>query len=226
MLTGSNILIIVLILVLVLCLYWLYKFAIQNIKTPLEKINLASTTSVPDENSSAVCYYSGWIYVNSWTAGIKTILKKGVNTPPTCHLYLNTTTPELICETDTIIDASTGVKSAQKTILQRSFPLQSWTHILLGFDGNVMDYYMNGKLVTSVQLRSVISFDRSDILLGGSGGDIYMSGFIKKADRATADRAMSEFNSSKSVLRQEIPDYKLKMTLLKDGEVAKKITLF
>lgn len=218
---GTTIALLVMGVILTMAIYWLYRYALRD-TAPLEKINLASRTVVQDAEPASVCYFACWLYVNSWTPQTKTILIKGTGDTPSCHLYLNANTPELICETNTAV----GADSKQTTILQRSFPLQAWTHVVLAFDSNVMDYYMNGKLVTSAPLQTVIAMDRTDIQLGGSGADIYMSKFIKRNKRATASIIKADYESSKSILQKDLPDYNLDVTLMKNGEVSKKLNVF
>ena len=158
--------------------------------------------------------------MNSWTNVKKTILEKGV--PKTFSLYINPTTPELVCD---VINQTAVPSTTQTTVLTRSFPLQRWTHVLIGFDSNVLDCYLDGKLVTSVPLTHVLVMDATDNILGGSGADIFMVGFIKNTSKATADTANSEFNQSKSRLQTDVPNYNVDVSLIKNGEVAKKFSI-
>jgi hypothetical protein len=218
---DRTILVIVLGIVLIVCIYWLYKYALRT-NQPLEKISLSGPTSVPEPatTNSSVGYYSFWLYVNSWNNNQKIIFTKGTNTSPNqIIVYIKQTTPELMC--DVVSTSATTLT----TTLTRSFPLQRWTHVLIGLDSNVLDCYIDGKLVTSVPLTNVVQLDTTDNVLGGSGADIYMTGFIKKTNKPTAEIAQSEYKKSNLNLQADLPNYNVDVSLIKNGEVTKKFSI-
>jgi hypothetical protein len=139
----STIGITVLFIVLLMSFYWLYRFVIRKMDAPLDKKHLAAETNVDDiDNKGSVLHYSFWLYVNSWTNGDKVILRKlgdSTSAPSVCRLYMDRTRPDLLCQIDV------GGGQIQTATLHKSFPLQTWTHVVVGFDGAVMDYYANGK---------------------------------------------------------------------------------
>lgn len=224
-----TLILVVLGIVLIISVYFLYKYAIRE-NRPLEKINLSGSTSINepsmDGDTSSVGYYTFWLYVNSWDSKIneKTILNKIGLTGSSIHLYMPAQSPHLICKV--ITTTTTPPTPPTTTILHRSFPLQRWTHVILAFDSNVMDCYVDGKLVTSAPLPEVISMENGTAnRLGGSGADMFMSGFIKKNIRATHETVQSEYSKSKLMMQSELPDYNVDVSLIKNGEVAKQFTL-
>jgi hypothetical protein len=164
--------------------------------------------------------------VNSWTTGEKPILKKKLGDSDYIKLFMPDTRPELICSIQwPDSESSTSANNTQAVVLHRSFPLQRWTHVVLAFDSNVMDCYIDGKLVTSAPLKTVITMDGSANTLGGSGADMFMSGFIKKTSRATPDIAQSEYSRTKTMMQAELPKYNVDVSLVKNGEVTKQFSL-
>jgi len=89
-------------------------------------------------------------------------------------LYLDSTKPTLYCDLPGN-GASTSTASYTDIITQ-NFPFQKWCHIIVSVDGQYVDYYLNGKLIKSVQKDSSFSPDditkqsNSNVFIGNSGG--------------------------------------------------------
>jgi hypothetical protein len=128
---------------------------------------------------SAVHYaYGFWIFINNWTSDgepVGTLAYRiatsgstvGANTTPTLPgpyiqsapiailqrmdhsqmmIYLDSNQPSLYYAVN---DGSTQAGVEQRQLITNNFPIQSWTHLIFSVDNNIVDIYMNGKLVLS-----------------------------------------------------------------------------
>lgn len=209
----------VIIIVIIALLYWFYKLFIIQQTTVVETINLGQSKTIGDTSSEPVCHYDFWLYVNSWTTGEKTIL---TTSESRLKVVLSSSTPTLSLVTKT----SNGTSGFETNTLTTSFPLQSWVHVTINIDSNVVDYYMNGKLVTSFKLEKMMEFKNpNEITLGGNNSSgVLMSQFVKRNIRIGPADVQKNYSSS-AMASIDIPNYKMDLTILKDGELSKKINL-
>jgi hypothetical protein len=71
---------------------------------------------------------------------------------------------------------TTGGKTVLHTCKVANVPIQRWVHIIVSVDGNVVDCYLDGKLLTSTQLTTLPTiYDSYSISLGSF--DAYLTGF-------------------------------------------------
>jgi len=224
------------IIALIATIVWLYYFIKNNQdNAPTEKIHLAEQTKIPNTSSDSVFFMDFWLYINSWSPGKKQIIAQGPaqtaeSNTTSFDIYLNSDTPTLMCDVQ-YSDAKNAegqkVQSSKHT-LTNSFPLQSWTHVTIAFDGNIVDYYMNGKLVSSSKLPVIISpSPTADIILGKPGGsDIYMTKFVKTNSRASTSSVYDSYTSDNGDLtKTQMADYKVNLTLLKNNQIARKFNV-
>jgi len=146
-----NSLVIVLGIVIIFFIYLLFKY-LSNTSSMLVN-NVDFSKSVPTINSVAsptnTSYaYGIWLYVQKWDANSKKII---FNRKDNIKLYLENSTPTLLCDVimnETINNAAT-IKNIQIT---NSFPLQKWVCIIISIDNQILDCYLDGKLVLSQQV--------------------------------------------------------------------------
>jgi hypothetical protein len=91
-----------------------------------------------------------WLYVQNWDPAVeKTIMYRSDN----LRLYLDKNTPTLMCEI-TLSDSTDDVRSKKTVMITNNFPLQKWVGVIISFDNQYLDCYLDGKLVISYQIVS------------------------------------------------------------------------
>jgi len=148
-------------IIIVVLIYFLYKYFTTSTATlgslvDLSKTNLdtAFTAAKDLKDPSTTRYsYGLWLYIDTWnTSSDKTIFyrKSTDNTKYDIRLYLDTSSPTLKC--DFHIDTTDTNKTDTITITT-NFPIQKWVYITVSVDNKIIDCYIDGKLVTSQQLK-------------------------------------------------------------------------
>ena len=61
--------------------------------------------------------------------------------------------------------------------ITNNFPLQKWVCVTISLNNNIMDAYLDGKMVKSVKLNPSYSNDSGESIQFGSDVDIYISNF-------------------------------------------------
>jgi hypothetical protein len=214
-----NFVIIILGIIVFLLMYFLYVNYFTE-KMLVEKIDLNKESPVIAYDTlaspGATRYsYGVWIYVNSWNnVDNKTIFSRGVNSGD-ISLYLDKNTPTL------------NFKINRMTIpITNNFPIQKWTHVIVSIDNKIADFYLDGKLVLSKQLSEQPKVSISPIQIGGkTPNDIFLARFYRWTYPMDPQTAWNEYlsgNGQSTVL----PNYGMKVSLLKDNVVNKQISLF
>lgn len=161
--------VIVIVLIYILYVYFVSKSSTLSQSASLKGTN-ASITSIPSGSSTRYAY-SIWVYVNTWdTTSNKVIFARNNN----IQLYLAKVQPTLYCD----IKLSNG--ETQQITVTENFPLQAWTNVIVSADNNIVDCYIDGKLVNSVQLSAYPQSPgtpQDDPVILGSGWDAYIAGF-------------------------------------------------
>jgi hypothetical protein len=141
-------------------------------KPPIEAI-LPNALTNPSSTRYAI---GGWFYINSWNqTDYKFLITK---TPFTTSsnsfsevdsnvdfcLYLDKIQPNLIYQ---LTSLQPGIPIQPITIMS-GFPLQKWTHVIISIDNQIIDAYINGKLVLSHKLEALPQNTNSGIFFGNN----------------------------------------------------------
>lgn len=139
-------------------------------KTKLEKQQHLQTNSTTDIESSKLASpgavnftYTIWVFVNSTNNSDMTIFERTGDT----HLYLDTS-GKLIAEIG---------KYAEEIHITNNFPLQKWVCVTISVNSNIVDAYIDGKMVKSVKLQNSYSNTSEKSIVFGKEVDIYISNF-------------------------------------------------
>jgi hypothetical protein len=154
-----NVTVIVLGILLVVLIYVLYLY-LSPANTSLISSASLLTANPPintiDSPTSPRYAYGFWIYVNSWdNTRPKTIFYRNNN----IHVYLDQT--QLNLNLDIWVDGTSGqnwystMDSKKAILITDNFPIQKWCYVVVSVDGNFVDSYLDGKLVTSLKLPYV-----------------------------------------------------------------------
>ena len=65
-------------------------------------------------------------------------------------LYLDKTSPTLKFQ----VPEQTSYDTNQPYVITTNFPIQTWTYITVSVDSQYVDFYLNGKLIKSIQMKN------------------------------------------------------------------------
>ena len=166
-------------IIIVVLIYVLYKYFTTSTATLGSLVDLSKTsentpfTKATDlQDAGSVRYnYGLWLYIDTWdTTKPKTIFyRKSSDTIPgtggaaptilyDIKLYLETSTPTLKCDFYT---TTTDTSKTETITITTNFPIQKWVYITISVDNNIIDCYIDGKLVTSQQLKGNLASQTS-----------------------------------------------------------------
>jgi hypothetical protein len=208
-------LLIVFIIVVLLILYILYEFynnwssadnvyGLIDLNSPPIEIITASSLTNPASNRYA---FAGWLYINSWNMNdYKYLITKTPFTTTAGNKFSDITNTADFC---LLLDKSQPNLIFEVTSLQASIPiapisiisgvsLQTWTHIVISVDSQIVDAYVNGKLVLSHKLEAMPQTTNSGIIFGnGLPMDIKLSGFERWGTSIGPETAWKAFLNTK-----------------------------
>lgn len=217
-----NYTLIILGIILILVLYVLYRFMVDRQTMVSSKVYLGDkpadvkfdTLANP---SSSRYSYNLWIYANELTSEAT---ENPIFMIDTDKVVLKITKAgHLICD---LTDSS----GTQSITITPNYPMQRWVCVSISVDNNVVDIYLDGKLVKS-QTMTVPKTNKDSTIKFGDG-DIYIAEFERLAtpiDPQTAwDRYMA--GNGGSYISNMFSSYGATMILSKDQVDMKKFTLF
>jgi hypothetical protein len=172
--------------ILVVIVYILYKVIDEKGRSVASKIDLKSQepevrlSSVSGNPTSPRYYISSWIYIKTLPAN--TSLFKIANGNSATYLDVSmSNTASLSYE----INATTN---ATHTIMD-NFPLQKWVFLIISVDNNIVDLYIDGKLLRSHKIAGTVTAinEASSINFGNN-----IDGFLAKMEREPRPISPSE----------------------------------
>jgi hypothetical protein len=182
-----------------------------NLNNSNSSIQYANITSP----ASTQYTYNLWVFVNTWNnTTTKTLFQRGSD----FKLYLGDTSPTLNC----YIASSTSTPNSAIQITD-NFPVQKWVFVTVSVNNQIVDFYLDGKLVKSNKLPQFPSISSSDITFGIF--DAFISLFTrvpKAADPLTVWNSYMGGNGTSS----SFSAYGLKMGILKDEVLQGSYRLF
>ena len=172
-----NILILILGIVIILVLAWyIYNRYFSGVNTlTTGQISLNTTTPITPVAVSSLTYpnstryaYGVWIYVNSWNSNATKVIFSRNND---MIVYLDKMTGTLNCiisPTQSNPDAITQNGNSKSAVINitNNFPLQKWVYIVVNIDNTILDVYLDGKMVKSLQIPQVAPDTTSPLYIG------------------------------------------------------------
>ena len=201
--------------------------------------------------------YNVWIYVNTWNwnDGTMPIFYREVQTPASAYvgsgMDTTHTANKVLTTTAAATAAATAGTGAQFALflakdrptlycqipiatpgdapfqITSNFPIQTWTYISISVDSQYVDFYVNGKLVKSVQLSKIPSqpADKDNLLYLGTTGDITISGLERiSAPSAPQDVWSAYINGNPAGTSSS--SYNINMDLVKNQKVQSTYNVF
>ena len=189
--------------------------------------------------NSTLVTYSIWLYVNSWdTVKVKPIISREGDV----NLWLDSTSAtlklnvggKLQTNSTSLATVTIDGTSEQQEIfdITNNFPLQKWTCILVSVDNKIIDVYLDGKLVKSIENKTTISSDALKGITIGGDSDFLWDGIIarferqpKVTDPASAYDKYAEGAGSGS-LSKALGNFNINLSVLKDNVETSRFALF
>jgi hypothetical protein len=218
--------IIVLLLILFVILYYLNKKSstgILDLKTsvpPITSDNISKPTS-PNY------YYSTWVYVNMWDSAVKTLFAYDNQ-----KLTLDNNTQTLKFHYKGVPGGSNAGASSQDITITSTFPIQKWAHVAVSKSGNVLDFYLDGKLIKSYQTTSISPADATGSSItfgdGATKHDIFLAKFQRSPKALDARSAWNMYllGPGTGVPMGSDYNYNINLSVTKDSIVQKTYKLY
>lgn len=216
-----KILAVVIFIILIVLIYVLYKL-LSKTTTKISGFSDASTTIIgtaqPKTQNNA---FSFWFYISSWTSEIKQpLIQLNQGAASYMSAKLDTANNTLIIEIKSTKDSTTTVATVTITDIR----LQKWNHIIISVNGNVVDVYLDGKLVKT-QIASAIPSTTSgnfEPKIGGAGNKGFISSALYKNDYITPEEAWNIYSMgyTGAGLFDFVNRYKLNFSITKDDQEA------
>lgn len=173
--------------ILVVIVYILYKVIDEKGRSVASKINLKSQepsvtlSSVSGKPDSTRYYISSWIYIKTLNEANKSLFKIA-NGDATTYLDVSmSTTASLSYE----ITATTNTRHT----ITENFPLQKWVFLIISVDNNIVDLYIDGKLLRSHKIEGTVTqINKASSIQFGTDID----GFLAKMEREPRPISPSE----------------------------------
>jgi len=174
--------------ILVVIAYILYKVIDEKGRSVASKIDLKSQepevrlSSVSGNPTSPRYYISSWIYIKTLPANKSLFKIANGNTT-----YLDVSMSNTASLSYEILEDSTAA-TVPHTIME-NFPLQKWVFLIISVDNNIVDLYIDGKLLRSHKIAGTVTQinEASSIHFGNN-----IDGFLAKMEREPRPISPSE----------------------------------
>ena len=202
---------------------------------------LVSTLTNPESTKYA---YGAWVYVNTWdTTKTKVIFSRYSD----IILYLDKTTGVLNCAIGAagipfytpaptpdstlnpeILTSDFKNNTTNNIFVTNNFPLQTWVYIVVNVNNTVVDIYLNGKMVKSVQIKQTAP-DKVSNIFYGNGYDAVVSKFVRWSTQVDPNTVWNYYvsgNGSGNIAGALGGAYSAQVTVSKNNAVTSQFKLF
>lgn len=214
-------------LALVYIIYLLY-FKKNNVNEITGEIHLAQppapVTTLMKPGSVNVTY-SLWMYVNQWSSlATKTIFTAQDDSNVYYTLQMGLDKPTLEWKMN---NKYTGTTPDTETVnITNSFPLQKWVFVTISISGRIVDFYVNGKMVKSVQSKNAPEINVTKIVFG-SNFDCYIRKFRRVIESSSQEQVNDEYLTGNGMMAlSSASSLEGRVEILKDSQVQTSVKLF
>ena len=219
-------------IVLLLVIYILYKVLDEKSRSVASKMNLkVSNQSVAVENTgkadSMRYYISTWIYVNNLAdiAAGTPIYKLENSSTTTTYLELLLTSSAVL--NYKIMDTQ---PNQQPYTIMSNFPLQKWVNIIISVDNDIVDLYIDGKLIRSHKVENGIQqiTKTGTNIIFGSPVDAYLAKMERQPKAMDPTNAWNKYmeGNGGNYFSRMFANYGGNFTLTKDDLDVQEFKLF
>lgn len=223
-----NYVVIILGIIIVFLLYYIYIWmnSATTIKTSANLSDANPAITLLNDPTNLNYAYGIWLYVNTWDNSIK---KNIISRIDNFTLYLDQSTPTLYC------DISLDDTTTQTITITNNFPLQKWVYIIFSADSQIVDFYLNGKLVISQKLTNMPKVpsdaSTSPLVLGGTNTwDARVANLIRTTHPMSPEEVMNNYISGYNSVSGggifSMNSYNANLKVLKNGEIFADTKLF
>jgi len=202
------------IIILIIVLYFMYLYLFTG-TTSVSKIYLnGSNTELKFSDLSSPgstrFSFSKWLYIEQ--------LKPVGNSE-----ILNAGPFQLFVTSDAILKYSINGSS---TTIMSNYPLQRWVYVIVSFDNDVVDTYIDGKLLRSQQLNMIPEIgQKNNTISYGTGLEGYISKFERLLYPMDPSTAWSKYMSGAGNITSSA-SYQGKLSLTKNGNSVSELRIF
>jgi hypothetical protein len=225
-----NYTLIILGIILVVILYILYTVISEKGVSVVKKIYLNeanSSVAMKDlTNPVSVRYsYNLWVYVNELHAESVIFQIATINVPSTFfRLFLSN-------DAKLKYDITTAVAGGAPLITNEAmtnFPLQKWVYISISVDSNIVDVYIDGKLIRSQKVDGIKPPTKSSVISYPIGFDAYITKFERRDTPSDPETVWNQYMAGNggSYFTSLFSSYGANITLTKDSLDLRKFTMF
>ena len=190
-----------------LLVYYFYFFVLR--KPRIIKLNSTTSNIIPedqiDDPDSQIYTYSLWVYA------------KTLSSPPPTNIFYYGPDISLNITNNLHLDFSNNITEY--------FPMEQWVHVVIcANDKNIYDFYLDGKLVKTIQSGALPIPDNKQIEIGkdNNNADIRMANFKRLPKAYTHHEVEVEYEKNKSIKDYyKSPKYNLEISL-KNGKTDEK----
>ena len=231
-------------------LYWsTSNLVIKTTDLNTSSPTISNTTITGPSNLSYT--YSAWVWVNSWNTTVphcityapvndSTKAPRLVNGVDSSNfmsnnnydfaLYLDTNSPSLYCTL-----GSKPKDTSNTVVITNNFPLQSWVYVVVCVQNNLVDCYLNGKLITSQQTNqsdgsAPVTPTFKNIYLGngpGSTWDCQLINFQRSPSIVNPQQVWSAYLAGNGQsMFSSLSSYGVQLDLTKNNIIKSSYTLF
>lgn len=217
-----NVTLVILGIVLIVLIYVIYQY-VTNVSQEIsdyKNVTTSATSVTPEDLSSpnSTRYaHSIWVYVKKHSGECPFITFSDATGTAGTKLYLAASTPTLKYAS---VAASTAGES--ELIITDNFPIQKWVCLTISIDNQIVDVYMDGKLVKSAKYTHGTP---STWTLSSGSFEGYITKFKRWAEPLNPQKVYDiymEGNGRSGIL----PAYGVDLSLFKDNIEQSKFTLF
>jgi hypothetical protein len=208
------------IILVIFILYYLYLWITR--RTQIINLSIAKPTLILSEDQidnpdSTLYTFSAWIYVNTLDISAS-IIAYGNN-----KLHIDKTN-------ELIYDISSN-NTSERVVITNNFPLQQWIYVVISVNGMVYEFYLDGKLVKTIQNKITLFPDTKEIILGdntkNSVADIRIANFKRVDKSLTYYEIAANYENQKYIKDYyKTAKYNLEISLKNGDETEKSYSLF
>lgn len=216
---------------LVFLIYFLYRYFNVKGKTIADKLTLKAgvvNATIPlkdlSDPTASNYFFSAWIYVKNKDSKNDNII--AVGSP-------NSAATKILLRLDNASKLSLILSGSNTIIIMDDFPLQKWVYVIVSVDYNILDFYIDGKLIRSVKntgnLPSITTTDQIMCNLDvSSSSEMYLANFERFPFAIDPTLAQSKYMSGNGAnpLSNYFSSYEGSFSLSKDNLEIKKVSLF
>lgn len=209
------------IILVIFIIYYVYLYITRGSKIII--LNRVEPILIITENrikkpESILYTFSGWIYINSIKKNNTSIITYGAN-----RLYIQN-------KIELWYDIS-GNSHIKKVNITNNFPLQQWVYFNISVNGRIYSFYLDGKLVKSIEAEFTTFPFIKEIVLGDntriSNLNMRLANFSRKPKSLTHNVIALEYEKQKYIKDYyKFPKYNLEISLKNGNENKKSYSLF